>query len=275
MNDLNFSSRRNFVKKLCVGTSPLMLPFITSMKSQAIVPEPKENSNDALPDLERLKELFKQKNPVLWLFTGASITQGALHLHGYRSFPEIFAERIRYEMTRYRDFVVNTGISGATSAHILDDFDWRVARFRSHVVFLCDLGANDCMERSKTTPEVFERTVETLITKTREAGAIPILQTPSFLSPPEFSKIADFIVVVRSLAERKKVILIDHWAYWENTIQNRPEIEVCKNWLNDDIHPNGTGHAEMARFIFKELSIFDPKEPSCGGEFYEGEHCKY
>src|SRR5665647_1822505 len=58
-------------------------------------------------DLERIKELLRQKNPLKWLFTGDSITAGVEHTHGYRSYPEIFGERIRWEMGRPRDIVIN------------------------------------------------------------------------------------------------------------------------------------------------------------------------
>jgi acyl-CoA thioesterase-1 len=42
--------------------------------------------------------------------------------------------------------------------------------------------------------------------------------------------------------------------------------------LNDPLHPNQTGHQEIARLMFKELSIFDPAAASCGGKYYEGDH---
>jgi hypothetical protein len=42
--------------------------------------------------------------------------------------------------------------------------------------------------------------------------------------------------------------------------------------LNDPLHPNGQGHKEIAFALFKELSIFDEKMPTCGGEYYEGKH---
>src|SRR5690606_6142179 len=77
-------------------------------------------------DKELVSQLLKDKKPLNWLFTGDSITQGAKHTHGYRSYPDIFAERIRWELGRVRDIIINTGISGNTTQTIIDDFDWRV-----------------------------------------------------------------------------------------------------------------------------------------------------
>ena len=38
--------------------------------------------------------------------------------------------------------------------------------------------------------------------------------------------------------------------------------EISK-WLNDELHPNGAGHAQMAHLLFKKLSIFDPNAFTC------------
>jgi lysophospholipase L1-like esterase len=35
---------------------------------------------------------------------------------------------------------------------------------------------------------------------------------------------------------------------------------VNAQWLMDELHPNGRGHDEMARLLFKQLSIFDPTQ---------------
>src|SRR6478609_7274434 len=50
-------------------------------------------------DLKKLQKAIADKeHPLKWVFTGDSITQGAKHTLGYRSYPEIFSERIRFEM---------------------------------------------------------------------------------------------------------------------------------------------------------------------------------
>src|SRR5690606_15567526 len=81
-------------------------------------------------DLQILKQMLKNKEPNIWLFTGDSITHGAKHTHGHRSYPEVFQERVRWEISRVRDIVINTGISGNAAGDILSDFEWRVARFQ-------------------------------------------------------------------------------------------------------------------------------------------------
>ena len=90
-----------------------------------------------------IRQLFKDTTPVTWVFTGDSITHGALHTMGWRDYPQHFAERVRWEMSRYRDVVINTGISGDRMPGLLKDADWRVYRFQPKVVSLM-MGMNDC-----------------------------------------------------------------------------------------------------------------------------------
>lgn len=226
-----------------------------------------------LPDLDRIAELLKQKASLKWLFTGDSITAGVGHTHGSRSYPEIFAERIRMGLQRKRDIVINTAVSGNTSGDILDDFDWRVTQFRPAVVSLM-IGTNDCAKKEMN-PEIFERNLIFLLSKIKESGAVTILQTPNPIvaeKAPERADLFDYTTVIQNLARKENLILVDNWTYWRETLQTDPETDVHKNWLNDPLHPNGMGHIQIARLLFKKLSIFDPADPTCGGKYYEGDH---
>jgi lysophospholipase L1-like esterase len=208
-----------------------------------------------------------------WIFTGDSITAGVEHTHGYRSYPEIFGERIRFEMGRSRDIVINTAISGNVLQDILTDFDWRVAQFKPAVVSLM-IGTNDCA-RSGTNTDIFKRELETFLARIRKGGGIPILQTPNIIineRAAERAHLSAYVAVIQDIAKEEQVILVDNWRNWQDTLQKHPEVNVYKNWLNDPLHPNGTGHNEIARSLFKELSIFDPAAATCGGKYYEGEH---
>jgi lysophospholipase L1-like esterase len=216
-----------------------------------------------------IKELLGRKTPNIWLFTGDSITHGAKHTHGARSYPEVFAERIRWELGRGRDMVVNTGISGHTTQLILDDFEWRVAQFKPSVVSLM-IGTNDCA-KPQLPPDVFRSNLEQLIDRIRDTGAIPVLHTPNIIittAAPERKRLPEYIPVMREVASKKQVVLVDNYKHWES----REQATVFKEWLNDPLHPNGEGHRQIAQLMFRELSIFDPKAPTCGAPYYEGVH---
>lgn len=220
-------------------------------------------------DLAKLKQLLANKDPMIWLFTGDSITHGVKHTHGERSYPEIAQERIRYEIKRYRDIVINTGISGHTTQLVLDDFQWRVAHFKPSVVSVM-LGTNDCAQE-KVAPEVFYQNLLKLIHSIRALNAIPIVHTPNTIiseKAKERITIGKYATLIRRAANEQKVILVDNYTHWLKA----DEKEVHRLWLNDPLHPNGNGHKQIAHTFFKAIGIFDPKDPTCGAPYYEGEH---
>ncbi|MDD4756674.1 MAG: SGNH/GDSL hydrolase family protein, partial [Prolixibacteraceae bacterium] len=176
MNNYKFS-RRRFLKNTTLqmlSTTLLLPPFVFSKSIFQIF---KMKGGD---DLVALKELLKDPKPLKWIFTGDSITHGAKHTHGFRSYPEIFAERIRWEMKRTSDIIINTGISGNTTQNILDDFNWRIGQFKPDVVSLM-IGTNDCADTRNIGLDVFENNLNTLVTMIRESEAIPVFQTPNVI----------------------------------------------------------------------------------------------
>ena len=249
-------SRRRFVKKLSFPILNTVL-FLPSTITGNLFGNPDTKNED---ELSRLQRLFNSSAPHTWLFTGDSITQGAKHTHGYRSYPEIFAERVRWEMRRLRDIVVNTAISGNTTVDILNDFEWRVKRFKPTVVSLM-IGTNDCANRRVELND-FEQNLNQLLDNIIDSGAIPILHTPSIINMEQAvnrSSLENYITAIRNISKQRGVVLIDHWSFWSGM----PKEMVLKKWMNDPVHPNGEGHLQMARYMFKEMGIFDPLAPTC------------
>src|SRR5262245_43171096 len=131
------TDRRRFLTGLgfttCAG-------FIVAEKSSVPAsaadqrPGPKAKRPAPASGIAGVKELLGRKEPLTWVFTGDSITHGALHTKGWRSYPEHFAERVRWELKRMRDIVVNTGISGDRAQGLLPDIDWRVLHLKPDVV---------------------------------------------------------------------------------------------------------------------------------------------
>lgn len=212
-------------------------------------------------DLLHIATALAAKQPALkWLFTGDSVTQGVKHTGGLRSFSEIFTERVRWEMGRLRDIVVNTAVSGQNSTDVLGDFDWRVGQFAPNVVFIM-LATNDCAATRPLAITEFESNLTRLVVQVRKLGGIPVLQTPNTIrsaESPERANLPQYVEAVRAVARQSDTILVDHWAYW--TARQPTEL-----WMNDRLHPNGNGHLEMARLIFKTLRMFDANAFTCSG----------
>ena len=114
--------------------------------------------------MEEIKQLLRADRPVKWLFYGDSITHGALHTFGWRDYTQIFAERLRYEMGRSMDVVINTAISGNSTRELLQGFDWRVAQFQPDVLLLMIgiAGAITHMDEEVRFQRFFQRRAETV-----------------------------------------------------------------------------------------------------------------
>lgn len=207
------------------------------------------------PDLAKLRARMAEKAPVTWLFTGDSITHGALHTKGWRSFAEIFAERVRFEARRPRDIVVNTGISGDTTAGLMPDLEWRVLRFRPDVVFVM-FGMNDCVKG----PDLagYEANLRKITAAVRAQGGIPVMMrvNPAVPGSPRekvVGKLGDYMEAAARVARDERLIVVDHFGDW-----NREPGRI-RSMMNDDIHPNALGHQEMAIRILKAVGLHDPR----------------
>jgi acyl-CoA thioesterase I len=217
---------------------------------------------DPQSGLAGVKQLLTGKNPVVWLITGDSITHGALHTLGWRSYPEHFAERVRWELKRVRDIVINTGISGDRTGGMLKDIDWRILQFRPQAASIM-LGMNDCTA-GPSGRETFRANLTAIVEKLQVAGTLPILHTQNTIYLKNAMPRADlpaYAQITREVAEAKKTLLVDHYAHWEKA---KPDQEQLLPWLEDkSIHPGVYGHREFAKLFFKQLEIYDENSPTC------------
>lgn len=213
----------------------------------------------------------KASPPWTWVFCGDSITQGVAYTRGARAFPEIFAERVRWEMQFLRDLVINTGVSGHCSFHLLqrDQYERRIRRHEPQAVFLL-VGMNDPAKIDD--PEKFRANLTELVRRVRGDGAIPILQTnPTILRWPEnplylkrYECLPAYNAAIRATAAEESVILVDHDRRWR-TAAAAPE--VLRTWLGEPIHPGARGHVELAKEIFRTLGIDSPDAPCVNNGF--------
>ncbi len=228
--------------------------------------QPTESSADALPScplLASVLKLMQDPPPLTWVFTGDSITHGALYTEGHRSFPEHFSERVRWELRRFHDVVINTGVCGERTEGLLSSLDARVLRFRPEVAFIL-IGMNDCLSGVRGR-EPFRRNLQSLIERLREAGVIPVLQTPNLIYTPNATSRCDlpaYVQIIREEAAHMEAALIDHWSDW---CVAKPEVGSILPWLQDEsIHPNQFGHRHMTQTICRALGVFDPHSLTCG-----------
>jgi len=208
-----------------------------------------------------IPNILNYKKPIKWLFYGDSITQGSLHTSGQRCYSELFAERVRYELSRPMDIVINTAFSGHTTRNLLESFDWRVANLKPDIVFIM-IGMNDCNKSNGINLEEFEANIVKLLSLVDSINATPILQTtcPTLINVTgykDYLSLSLYMDVIRRIAFDKNATLIDHMSFWNKNA------DYHSQWMNNLVHPNGFGHRVFARYIFQCMGIFNDTAPSC------------
>ncbi len=200
--------------------------------------------------------MLERDEPVRWVFAGDSITHGALHTMGWRDYTELFSERLRWELSRHRDLVLKTGVSGWKITDLAADLDWNVLQLRPHVVSMM-FGMNDCTLGPENL-HAFAWTYRETIAAIREAtGAEVLLHTPnpvlSYVGAPRADYLAAYRDAVLEVARETGSPCIDHFAAWQAESEG-----TLQHWLVDGFHPNEYGHRALARSLFEALGIWDP-----------------
>ncbi len=229
--------------------------------------------NAALADYAALHRMVADdKQPMMWLFVGDSITHGCLHTSGGRSFPEHWMEIAKWELEtasgarRSNDIVINAAVSGETAGGFLKHAEWRLQQFRPSVVFI-NFGINDGTRNRGV--EAYRKDLLQIIRLVREQGAIPILQTPSLTLAAEAYR-PHYAAVVRGVADAQNVLLVDHTARWEEDAghaggsfaQPAVAVKAPRRLMNDNLHPNVYGHRLMVQTIAGCLGIKPTQSPT-------------
>lgn len=203
--------------------------------------------------MKRVSQFLHQQTPCKWLFYGDSITHGAFHTGGRRDYTQLFAEKVRFSESRCSDIVINTAVSGNTTRQLLEEFEWRVAQFSPHVVFLM-IGMNDCANQL-VPPAEYEDNLSQLVQRMEDLSAQPVLQTTSPIvtgfatsREPYFPK---YMEIVRSVAASRKLPLIDHTAHWLG------QRSFPLAWMSDAFHPNAEGHQAMYDLLWQNIDQSD------------------
>lgn len=259
------TGRRGFITGLglaaCAG---LLTQDESATELSAADPKtvPKRKGPSPTSGLAGIKDLLGRKEALAWVFTGDDVVHGAQHTRGWRSYPEHFAERIRWEQKRMRDIVINTGVSGDNADGILADLDWRVLHLKPDVVSLM-VGINDC-KLGEVGRELFRKKLTAIVTRIMTAGSIPMLNTPNTVylkNATSQSDISAYAQIIRDVAGATKAALVDHFTHWETA---KPDQDSLLKWLDDQsLHPGFLGHREIAKLIFRELDLFDENSPTC------------
>src|SRR5690606_32809370 len=109
-------------------------------------------------------------------------------------------------------------------------------------------------------PSEFGADVTSFISRVRESGAIPVLQTPpaiDLLHAPDRARIGAFAKAIREVAAREDAILVDqHAVFTSFSVGTGPgNEEMPWGLLDDAFHPNAAGHSAIALELARELGL--------------------
>ena len=157
-------------------------------------------------------------------------------------------ERVRTEMGRPMECVINSGNSGYTSLNLANEkiYDWQVRHHQPNVVLLL-IGCNDIVHADCGGPDDFRARLTELTRRIRKDNAIPVLQTYNtiqLVQNPTSDYLKGYVKrynefplynnIIREVAEAEDAILVDHRKLWE---EKTSDPQVLDHWLGETIHP--------------------------------------
>ncbi|MFC7308111.1 SGNH/GDSL hydrolase family protein [Streptomyces monticola] len=195
--------------------------------------------------------------PMTWVLTGDSITQGVLHTHGARGWAEHLHERVRWQLGRLTDVVVNTGVSGWSAGDVLGNHEWLIGRFQPDVLSV-SLGTNDCLA-GEAGLSAFHEAMRKIVQGVG-AGTQVVLHTPalvSFSGRERRAAMPAYCQAVREIAAETGALLVDHESHWLAQHETTDPI----GWLDDPAHPNAVGQLEMAQQALRTMGLGELELP--------------
>jgi len=195
--------------------------------------------------------------PMTWVMTGDSITQAVRHTHGGRGWVEHVQERVRWQLHRLTDIVVNTGVSGWTAHRVSDSYEHLIGRFRPDVLSV-SLGTKHALNGRAGLGDDRDAMLG-IIARGQDGGAQVVVHTPVLVSLAgrgARSEMAAYSRTAREVAGRTGALLVDHEVHWRSHFGDTDPI----SWLDDPAHPNAVGHLHMANHTLHTLGLGELSE---------------
>jgi acyl-CoA thioesterase-1 len=154
---------------------------------------------------------------------------------------------------------VNAGVGGNTTADALRRFDRDVLARKPNVVLIM-FGINDSWietghDAPTLTVQEYQANLRTMLVRLRQSRIAAVLVTPNPVAAPKFpascnERLATYVEAMRKIAHEQHLPLVDVFAKFEGAVAAGATYETL---LVDSMHPNGNGHALIARLILETL----------------------
>lgn len=209
--------------------------------------------------MQQIRGWLHQQQPRVWMFLGDETTAWLRH-NGQSGYAEMFRHRLRWELRRFPDLIVNAGVKNAS----IDEL-WKIARqglMQCHPDVAFILPGKSDAQKASSEPHRYAEKIRELTDFLRQNGTEPVLQTclpmESLFDMNSDDPMRQLSDLIREVAVVNNVPLIDHAEFWQ-------EQAVQHNWID---LPNQTitqeGQSVLALLFFAELDIFDRSSELCG-----------
>lgn len=189
----------------------------------------------------KTREKLEKGQEVTVVTWGDSVTAGGDATRPEFRFPDAFAQALRYKYLQARIKLINAGRGGWSTDGSLPLFDDDVLKYKPDLVtmeFINDMGM---------TEENVRKNWDEAIDRVRAAGGEAVIITPHFAMPLwmnfpgiETPETRHNVVVLRKIAEEKRVALADASKRWEHlSAEGVPYLIHLRNGIN---HPDDFGH---------------------------------
>ncbi len=208
--------------------------------------------------IQQIRGWLHQQQPRVWMFLGDETTAWLRH-SGKPGYAEMFRHRLRWELRRFPDLIVNAGVKNASLNEIAKIARQGLSQCHPDVAFLLP-GKADLQDASQS-PHQYSDKLKELADFLRQNGSEPVFQTPPLpmlLSDNSSIESARILCdLVREVAVVNQIPLIDHAEFWQ-------EQSIRSDWVDLQQETIAqAGQSVLALLFFAELDIFDRSSELC------------
>ncbi len=154
-------------------------------------------------------------------------------------------------------YFLNSGVGGETTRDLLRRFDKDLSVFKPDIAIIT-IGGNDANPDMNLTSAEFRNNMIKLISKLKDIGTLPIIQTyyaydPNQLSIEHGSMLTELMDINNNLGSQLNIPVIDHFSRW-NKFRDKYTAEYTKLML-DGLHVNKIGNLIMGFYLINKLGL--------------------
>lgn len=194
-----------------------------------------------------VRDMLEDPAPRTWLFTGDTLGFDARK--SKRGWVEFFSDRIKVELQRRLDVVLDTAVRDSLVSTLRRNVDWRILRFQPDVVFLMPSPRESVA--GEAGKKRFEVDLRKLVERLEEEGTVVALCTPPPIPGPDdqFQDLPAYVELICQVASETDAILIDHWQHWSVLDSPASLLDHTQK------RPNFSGHQKLARHLLATIGI--------------------